>query len=373
MLTSTTEKSLCEVPGDHAAEGQALTALLLGIGTATPSTSYSQAEILDIFEIKDTRIRSLFMNSSIDQRHLNLPEFRDDGRPQEERQGDLLRKHRRCAIELGSAAIRACLEPQSFTLSDVAYLCCVTSTGFLTPGVSALLCRELGLPKDVRRLDVVGMGCNAGLNALNATSNWALADPGRLAVVLCVEVCSAGYVFDGSMRTAVVNSLFGDGAAAAAIVAEDAGYAPLAASIVKYDSCLITGAMDAMRYDWDTAQNKFSFFLDPQIPYVIGAHIEEALAGLLAGTGLRRSDISHWIIHSGGKKVIDAIKVNLGLSPYDLRHTTSILKSHGNLSSGSFLFSYERLLLEQRVEPGDYGVMITMGPGTTIESALVRW
>jgi predicted naringenin-chalcone synthase len=25
------------------------------------------------------------------------------------------------------------------------------------------------------------------------------------------------------------------------------------------------------------------------------------------------------------------------------------------------------------VERGDYGVMITMGPGTSIETALVRW
>ena len=58
------------------------------------------------------------------------------------------------------------------------------------------------------------MGCNAGLNALNAVSGWAAANPGKLAVMVCVEVCSAAYVFDGTMRTSVVNSLFGDGAAA---------------------------------------------------------------------------------------------------------------------------------------------------------------
>ena len=78
-------------------------------------------------------------------------------------------------------------------------------------------------------------------------------------------------------------------------------------------------------------------------------------------------------MHSGGKKVIDAVRVNLGLTRHDVRHTTGVLCDYGNLSSGSFLFSYERLLREGVTEPGDYGVLMTMGPGSTIETALVQW
>jgi alkylresorcinol/alkylpyrone synthase/polyketide synthase Type III len=50
-----------------------------------------------------------------------------------------------------------------------------------------------------------------------------------------------------------------------------------------------------------------------------------------------------------------------------------VLRDYGNVSSGSFLFSYERLLDEGVVADDDYGVMMTMGPGSTIEMALVRW
>ena len=50
-----------------------------------------------------------------------------------------------------------------------------------------------------------------------------------------------------------------------------------------------------------------------------------------------------------------------------------MLRDYGNLSSGSFLFSYERLLAEGVTRPGDYGVMMTMGPGSTIEAALIQW
>ncbi len=105
----------------------------------------------------------------------------------------------------------------------------------------------------------------------------------------------------------------------------------------------------------------------------MGANAEKPVDRLLDAHGLKRRDISHWIVHSGGKKVIDAIKYNIGITEYDVRHTTSVLRDFGNISSGSFLFSYQRLLNEGLVRRGDYGVLMTMGPGSTIETALVRW
>jgi hypothetical protein len=67
------------------------------------------------------------------------------------------------------------------------------------------------------------------------------------------------------------------------------------------------------------------------------------------------------------------LAVNLGLSAFDLRHTSSVLRDYGNLSSGSFLFSYLRLQSEGAPVRGDYGIMMTMGPGSSIETALIRW
>ncbi|MFF1306287.1 3,5-dihydroxyphenylacetyl-CoA synthase DpgA [Streptomyces sp. NPDC058307] len=358
---------------------------IMGVGTAVTEHSYTQRELLDTFRITDHRVRSLFLNSAIERRFLSLPPRDEDGTCVQETQGELLAKHKKVALDMGARAVRSCLRNAGIELADIAYLCCVTTTGFLTPGLSALLIREMGIDPGCSRLDVVGMGCNAGLNALNPVAGWAAAHPGQVAVMLCAEACSAAYVMDASMRTAVVNSLFGDGAAAVALVAEapaatDGPYGrdgrPAVASgprVLSFASHLITDAVGAMRYDWDDAQGKFSFYLDPDIPYVVGAHAESVIGRLLAGTGLRRSDIRHWLVHSGGKKVIDAVRVNLGLTRHDVRHTSAVLRDFGNLSSGSFLFSYERLLQERVAVPGDYGVLMTMGPGSTIETALVQW
>ncbi|MGY1584959.1 3,5-dihydroxyphenylacetyl-CoA synthase DpgA [Streptomyces sp. MN13] len=351
-------------------------ARITGVGTATPENAYTQQELLDAFDIKDRRIRSVFLNSAIERRFLTLPPQRPDGTRVQEAQGQLLAKHKAEGIAMGVQAVQAALKRAGQELSNMRYLTCVTTTGFMTPGFSAHLIRELGIDAHCSRLDVVGMGCNAGLNALNAVAGWAHAHPGELAVMVCIEVCSAAYVFDGTMRTAVVNSLFGDGAAAICVVSGEEGPAlrtERGPDILKFTSGIITEAIGAMRYDWDDDANLFSFFLDRDIPYVVGGRVETVVGKLLDGTGLRRSDIGHWLVHSGGKKVVESVMVNLGLTRYDVRHTTEVLREYGNLSSGSFLFSYEQLLDEGLVRPGEYGVLMTMGPGSTIETALVRW
>uniref|UniRef100_A0AAU2K571 Type III polyketide synthase n=1 Tax=Streptomyces sp. NBC_00049 TaxID=2903617 RepID=A0AAU2K571_9ACTN len=347
----------------------------MGVGTAVPSNSYTQEELLDEFAVEDPRIRSVFLNSAIERRHLTLPPEGADGTRQMESQGQLLAKHRLQGLEMGGRALQACLKEAGAEVTDIRYLVCVSSTGFLTPGFTALMIREMGLDPNCARLDVVGMGCNAGLNGLTAVAGWAAAHPGELAVLVCTEACSAAYVFDGTMRTSVVNSLFGDGSAAVALRAgelPDEVERESLPEILNFASVMIPEALDAMRFDWDDDEVKFSFFLDRDVPYVVGAHAEGVIDRLLHDSGLRRSDIAHWIVHSGGKKVIDSVRVNLGLTAHDLRHTTGVLRDYGNLSSGSFLFSYHRLRNEGVVRPGDYAVFMTMGPGSTIETALLR-
>jgi polyketide synthase Type III len=347
-------------------------AQIVGVGTATPQTAYSQKDVLDAFNIDDRRIRLMFMSGSVERRHLTLPPEHPEGGRMEESQGELLKKHSSQALDIGERAVLACLEQAGLQPEDIRYLCCVTTTGMLTPGLSALLCKRMNLRRDCARIDIVGMGCNAGLNGLNAVTSWTQAHPGKLAIMLCAEICSAAYVIDGTMQTAVVNSLFGDGAGAVAVVA-DRQRAPGVPTILGFNSCVMAEAIDAMRFDWDDDHGKFSFFLAQDVPYVVGANAEPVIDQLLADAGLRRSDIAHWIVHSGGKKVIDSVKVNLGLTARDVRHTSSVLRDFGNMSSGSFLFSYQRLLDEGVACPGDYAVMMTMGPGATIETALLQW
>lgn len=340
------------------------------VGTAHPPDRYSQEEFLDRFHVADPRARDLFRNSHIEGRYLDLPRVNEDGYADESAE-ELIGRHKRGVLDMGRRAVEAALAAGGLSAADVDQFVTVTSTGFLCPGISAHLTKAMGFRENVRRADIIGMGCNAALNGLAPTVEFARAHPGRVALLLCCEVCSAAYVHDDTMRTAVVNSLFGDGAAAALVTSGDRHGATDGPTFVDFESHIIVEAIEAMRFD--NVGGKLSFYLDRNIPYVIGNNVRKPVLRLLERHGLKRRHVSHWVVHSGGKKVVDSIKYNLGLTNHDVRHTRAILRGYGNLSSASVLFSLDRLREEGAAKEGDWGVMIAMGPGTAIECALMRW
>jgi polyketide synthase Type III len=352
------------------------TAVIASVASAFPDTAYSQNEIGALLGLENRVVRRLLDAPHIQKRHLYLPDpdIRT-GRVPDETPAELHAKFRHGALEIGSRAIHGALSGAGLTTADVDHLLCVTSTGFLVPGLSSLYSRELGFDPAVVRADVVGMGCNAGLNGLNPLVQWVRNHPGKVALLVCCEINSAMYVVDQTPRTGIVNSLFGDGAAAAVLTspAGDGGGGGPGPRVLDFESFCIPEQWAAMRFDWNADAGKWSFFLDRDIPYVIGFNVEKPLARLLGRHGLELSAIKHWVLHTGGGAVIDSIKLSLGLDEHDVRHTRSVLRDYGNISSGSFLVSLERLLAEGAAADGDLGVLVTMGPGAQIEAALVQF
>lgn len=340
---------------------------ILALGTATPERCYTQEDLARLFALDNPRILKLFRQSHIKQRYLTLPEPGPLGMPDESVE-ELLEKHRAGVLDVGGRAVTAALAESGLAPGDIDYLVCVTSTGYLCPGVSALLIRQHGFREDVHRVDVVGMGCNAAVNALQPMVNALRARPELRGLMVCVENCSAAYVHNDSMNTAVVNSLFGDAAAAMVMATGlDSRYPGVEA----FESQTVIEAMHTMRFDLD--HGKLSFYLDRDIPYAIGANCGKPVERLLRRVGVRKRQVAHWVVHSGGKKVIDSVKMNLELSDHDVRHTLHVLENYGNISSCSVLFSLRRLVDEGVTRPGDLGVLMAMGPGAAIETALLRW
>jgi 3,5-dihydroxyphenylacetyl-CoA synthase len=211
---------------------------------------------------------------------------------------------------------------------------------------------------------------------MNPLVQWVRNHPGRVALLVCCEINSAMYVVDETPRTGIVNSLFGDGAAAVVLTGyygNGTGPAPSSRTprVVDFESFCIPEQWAAMRFDWNATAGKWSFYVDRDIPYVIGFNIREPVETLLKRNRLDFSAIRHWIVHTGGGLVIDSVRRGLGLDDHDVRHTRSVLRDYGNISSGSFLVSLQRLLAEGCVSEGDRGVMVTMGPGAQIETALL--
>jgi predicted naringenin-chalcone synthase len=209
------------------------------------------------------------------------------------------------------------------------------------------------------------------LNGFNAAAGWAVANAGRYALVVCCEINSAIHVRDDRIVTSLVNSLFGDGCGTVLLrsgVEDDPG-----PELFGFSSHVVADAWRAISYHWSAAHNKFELYLDRDIPTLLGIHSPTPIGALLDAFGLTRADVTHWLVHAGGRKVIRAVADANGLTEYHMRHSTEVLKRAGNLGSSTIVFSYQELLNEGIVQPGDYAVMVTMGPGATIETGLVRW
>lgn len=357
------------------------------IGLATPQARYSQEEICQSLGIEDTKLKKFFLHKHIQHRHLYFEEKNTASSILNE---DFASKNQRFvtgALDIGQKAVLSCLHHANVTVKDIDFLCCVTSTGFIVPSLSALIIKKLAMREDCQRIDIVGMGCSAGLNGLQTVVNWAKTHPNQHALLICVEICSAIYTQEQSVRTAVVNSLFGDGAAAALVRSKhdrQASYHPMkhvypseteqrTPRILGFESHLIPAHNQELRFDWDEKYNAYSFFVGKQTPRVMASAIDVPLKKLLSQFELSKQEISYWILHGGGAAVVEGIKHKLNLTDEDIKYTRAVLHEYGNLSSGSFLFSYAKLIAEKKIRRGSYAIMITLGPGLAIEMALIKW
>ena len=106
----------------------------------------------------------------------------------------------------------------------------------------------------------------------------------------------------------------------------------------------------------------------------IGASMMGEMAAILMSTqGLKREDIRYWVLHSAGRRVIDRARMLLDLSEEQVGHSRSVLRRYGNMSSATILFVLDETLRDEVPVPGDWGVMIALGPGFAAEGALLRW
>jgi alkylresorcinol/alkylpyrone synthase len=106
----------------------------------------------------------------------------------------------------------------------------------------------------------------------------------------------------------------------------------------------------------------------------IGATMMGEMARALMDTqGLKRDDVAHWVLHSAGRRVLDRARELLDLGDAQMAHARGVLREYGNMSSATILFVLERLLRAEIAVPGDWGLMIGLGPGFAAEGALLRW
>ncbi|MFD7516001.1 type III polyketide synthase [Streptomyces niveus] len=278
------------------------------------------------------------------------------------------------AGDLGAEAVRGALRTAGLRPSDVDLLMFTSVTGVAAPSVDARLVGRLGLRPDVKRLPIFGLGCVAGAAGIARLHDYLRGWPDHVAVLLSVELCSLTFQRDDpSMANLVATGLFGDGAAAVVAVGEQprAQAAPLGPTVVATRSRMYPDTGHVM--GWSVTGSGFRVVLDSSVPDVVRRLLADDVRGFLAEHGLTPADVTGWVAHPGGPKVLQAVGESLGLPDGALDVTWRSLAEVGNLSSSSVLHVLRDTLARHAPEPGSPGLMIAMGPGFCCELVLLRW
>jgi alkylresorcinol/alkylpyrone synthase len=275
------------------------------------------------------------------------------------------------ALQIGERAITNALAEAGLQARDIDHLFFVTVTGVATPSLDARLVNLLGLRPDVKRTPIFGLGCVAGAAGVARAADYLRAFPHEVALMLSVELCSLTFQRDDvSIANAIATGLFGDGGAAVILTgaarSEATGPRILATRSIFYpETEYLMG--------WQIGEEGFRIVLSGDVPRLAREHIGHDIDAFLSTHGLSRSDIAHWIAHTGGPKVLAAFQEALDLPRGALSRSSDSLRRLGNLSSASVLFVLGDLLAEGAAKKGDYGVMFAMGPGFCAELVLLQW
>jgi alkylresorcinol/alkylpyrone synthase len=340
--------------------------------TAVPSFCIGREEVKSymqqVFSIESGRLEAMMAvidNSQVKQRYCIHPvDYIVRPRPL----AQISREYQEHSICLGRKVATECLERAGIGPREIDLIVTVSCTGVMIPSLDAYLINDLGFRTDVRRLPITELGCSAGAAALAKASEFIRAFPGSTALVIAVEIPSLTFQRGNTSQANLISTvLFGDGAAAAVVT----GRAHPGPRIIGTDSYLFPHSLDAMGFD--LKDNGFHIVLSKDVPQLIRDDIKRLIDSFLARHNLTRKQISAFIFHPGGQKLLSFIQDELGLSRCDTQFSWDVLRDYGNLSSASVLFVLQEWLTKRIMATGDYGLLAAFGPGFSCEMLLLRW
>jgi alkylresorcinol/alkylpyrone synthase len=270
------------------------------------------------------------------------------------------------ATQLGEQALRTALSEAGLEPSDVDFIMFTSVTGISAPSVDALLVSKLGLRPDVKRLPSFGLGCVGGAAGLARVNDYLAGHPTEVGVLLSVELCSLTLQRqDETMANFVATGLFGDGAAAVVLVGDERAEPGIrildTRSSFYPDSTAVIG--------WNVGDTGFEIVLTPGVAEVIEKHFPDEVTEFLADNSLTVADISAWVGHPGGPRVLDAFAQSLDLDPDVFALSWATLDRVGNLSSAAVLH-----VLADTIAAGvsGNGLLFALGPGVSAEFVLLE-
>lgn len=245
---------------------------------------------------------------------------------------------------------------QKVGIEGITHLVVASCTGFVSPGIDQIIAAELDLDSCVERTLIGFMGCYAAVSALRVAHHIVRSEPKARVLTVAVELSSLHLQDERQLEPLLAMLQFGDGAAAALVTAEPAGFAMSGffATTLQESSGLIR---------WTIGDTGFAMHLSGEVPARIGAALsdEDVRNRLLPEDG---QEVDCWAVHAGGRSILDAVEKALCLPASSLEASRRVLARYGNMSSSTLMFVLEDLLASAQHRNG---TALAFGPGLAAE------
>ena len=238
-------------------------------------------------------------------------------------------------------------------LQDITHVILVSCTGFYAPGLDTEIIKQFNLKPTVERTIIGFMGCSAAINGLKAAYHMVRSQPDAKVLIVTLELCTLHLQKSHDLETLLSFLLFADGCATALVSAQ-----PSDIEINGFYSELLSEGSEQIC--WNIGDSGFEMYLSGKVP----RSIEHSLSDILKKIPMSEY-IEQWVVHPGGRSVLDAVQTSLSLNPNQLADSRAILHSYGNMSSTTVLFVLERIV--QTGKKG-HGCALAFGPGLSIET-----
>jgi predicted naringenin-chalcone synthase len=234
------------------------------------------------------------------------------------------------------------------------------------PGLDLELIELLNLPATTWRTSINFMGCYAAIHGLKLADAICKSDKKANVLIVCVELCTLHFQKKYNPDNISSAILFSDGAAAILVSGNNEAEG---LSIDHFYSSVSFKSKQEMV--WELSSTGFLLTLSGYIPELIEEDFNGIVNECLKKTSINKEDITHWCIHPGGKKILEAVHNSLGFTNGQLQHCYDVLNDCGNMSSPTILFVLKRIqqTLDKKQRNNIFGA--AFGPGLTIETFIL--
>lgn len=290
--------------------------------------------------------------------------------------------HQETAGDMACEAARHLFEQGKITAEDVDFIIlCTQAPDHVLPTTACLLQDRLGISRQAGALDI-NLGCSGFVYGLSLAKGLIETGAARCVLLLTADTYSK-YIhpLDKSVRT-----LFGDAAAATAIVAGEQADEAIGPFVFGTDgsgakNLIVEAGMYRLPTSGETSiehSDHSGNVRSLEHLYMNGAEVmafslrevPKAAESLLQKTGKTKDDIDFFILHQANKLLLEALRKKLKVAKEKLPIT---MESCGNTVSSSIPMAIHTLMQQGQLQHGQQFMLIGFGVGYSWAACLLNF